>query len=51
MEITLDELLNSEQEFAPGVENFTMDSPAPVLADADGKYPVPEPGIKKDREY
>jgi predicted dehydrogenase len=51
VEITLDEMLNSQQEFAPGIENFTMDSPAPVKADADGKYPVPEPGIKKDREY
>jgi predicted dehydrogenase len=51
MEVTLDELIKSDHEFAPGVENFTMDSPAPVKADADGKYPVPEPGIKKDREY
>ena len=22
-----------------------------VVADKDGKYPVPEPGIKKKREY
>jgi len=29
----------------------TADSPAPVQADAEGKYPWPEPGIKKDREY
>ena len=25
--------------------------PAPLQLGADGKYPVPEPGLKKDREY
>ena len=50
-EITYEQLLNSEQEFAPDADKLTMDSPSPVLADADGKYPVPMPGIKKDREY
>jgi len=30
---------------------LTFDSAAPVLADANGKYPIPEPGIKRDREY
>ena len=49
--VTLDEMMNCPHEFAPQVNEFTMDSPAPLLADADGKYPVPEPGIKKDREY
>ena len=49
-EITYDEMLNSEKEYAPGIENWTMDSPPPVVADADGKYPVPMPGIKKE-EY
>jgi hypothetical protein len=50
-EITFEQMLNSEHEFAPGADKFTMDSPPPVVADADGKYPVPMPGIKKDREY
>ena len=50
-EITLDEILNSEQEFAPGVEKFTMDSPAPVQARPDGTYPVPMPGLVTNREY
>ncbi len=50
-EIKLADLLNSEQVYAPGVENFTMDSPAPVQADADGVYPVPRPGLVTDREY
>jgi predicted dehydrogenase len=50
-EITYDEMLNHEHEYAPGIENWTMDSPPPVKSDADGKYPVPMPGVKKDREF
>jgi hypothetical protein len=38
-------------EYAPGADKFTMDSPAPVVADANGLYPVPQPGIKTKREY
>jgi hypothetical protein len=30
-------MLNCEHEFAPEVDKFTNDSPAPLLADADGK--------------
>ncbi|MDG2124624.1 MAG: gfo/Idh/MocA family oxidoreductase, partial [Verrucomicrobiales bacterium] len=50
-EVTFDQILNSDHEFAPDIENLTEDGPAPVVADADGKYAVPEPGVKKDREY
>ena len=49
--ITYDDALAWEHEFAPDVDKLTMDSPAPLLADADGKYPVPQPGITKKREY
>jgi hypothetical protein len=49
--ITYDDMLNCEHEFAPAVDKLAMDSPAPLLLGADGKYPVPEPGVKKDREY
>jgi len=28
-----------------------MESPPPVLADANGLYPVPMPGLKKEREF
>jgi predicted dehydrogenase len=49
--ITRDQILNGDHEFAPEVDKLTMDSPAPVRADADGKYPVPEPGRKRNREY
>jgi predicted dehydrogenase len=49
--ITFDQMLNSPHEFAPDVDKLTLDGPAPLNLGADGKYPVPEPGIKKDREY
>lgn len=50
-EITLDEMLQCEHEMAPGVDKLIMDSPAPLLADASGRYPVPQPGIVTAREY
>lgn len=50
-EITYDEMLNHPHEYAPDIDKWTMDSPPPVLADAQGLYPVPMPGLKKDREY
>jgi hypothetical protein len=49
--ITYEQMLNCPHEMAPDVDKFTMDSPAPVRANAEGKYPVPQPGILKDREY
>lgn len=49
--VKLEDILNCPHEFAPDVDKLTMDSPAPLQADKDGKYPVPMPGIKKDREY
>jgi predicted dehydrogenase len=49
--ITYDQMLELDHEFAPGVDNLTMDSPAPLPAGPDGKYPVPMPGITKAREY
>jgi predicted dehydrogenase len=50
-EITYEQMLNCEHEFAPNVDKLTKDSPAPLLARADGKYPVPMPGIVTKREY
>jgi hypothetical protein len=49
--ITFDQMLNSDHEMAPGVDKFTMDSPPPLKADDEGRYPVPMPGIEKHREY
>jgi predicted dehydrogenase len=50
-EITYDDMLDCEHEFAPNLDTLTMDSPAPLVASADGKYPVPRPGITNKREY
>jgi hypothetical protein len=41
--ITWDEALASDFQFCKSVE-FTDQSPAPVRADAQGRYPVPVPG-------
>jgi hypothetical protein len=49
--ITYDQMLNCPHEFAPNVDKLTLDGPAPLVADKDGKYPIPRPGIIKDREY
>lgn len=43
--LTWDEALASDVELAPGLENIRdLDSPAPVLPDATGRYPIPVPG-------
>ncbi|MCR9291624.1 MAG: Gfo/Idh/MocA family oxidoreductase [bacterium] len=49
--ITLEDFMEVEHEFAPGLENLTLDSEAPVTANEDGKYPVPMPGLTTNREY
>ena len=50
-EITYDQILNCDHEMAPGLGKLTMDSPAPLQPGPDGRYPVPQPGITKQREY
>jgi len=50
-EITYEQILNSDHEMAPGLDKLTMDSPAPLRPNSEGRYPIPEPGIVKDREY
>ena len=50
-EITYEQMLECKHEFAPDVDKFTDDSPAPLRAGPDGKYPVPQPGVVRDREY
>ena len=49
--ITYEDMLNCPHEFAPEVDKLTMQSEAPLKTGTDGKYPVPEPGVKRDREY
>jgi predicted dehydrogenase len=51
--VTREDILNCGHEFAPDVDKLTMESPAPIQAGADGKYPIPQPGDpkKKKREF
>lgn len=49
--VTYDQMLNHEHELGGELDKLTKDSPAPLLPGADGKYPVPQPGIKTKREY
>jgi predicted dehydrogenase len=49
--ITYDDILNCEHEFAPTVDQLTFAGSAPLTADANGRYPIPMPGIITDREY
>jgi predicted dehydrogenase len=49
--ITFDTMLNSQDEFAPGVDKLTMDSPAPLQVGPGGQYPAPQPGRFRDREF
>lgn len=43
-EIRLDDALKSEFQFVTGLETLCETSPAPLQADAQGRYPVPIPG-------
>jgi len=49
--ITYDAMLNCAHEFSPLSDQLTLESDSPVMPFDDGSYPVPEPGIKTDREY
>jgi hypothetical protein len=50
-EVTYDDILNGDHEMAPGLDKLNADSEAPLKADAQGRYPIPEPGRKGMREY
>lgn len=45
--ITWEDALSSPIELAPGLENLTWESDAPVMPDAEGRYPIAMPGSKK----
>ncbi len=47
-EVLWDEVFRSPLELAPGLESITsLDQPAPVLPDAQGRYPIAMPGVTK----
>lgn len=45
--VTFQEMLDSPEDFTAGVEHLTLESSAPIVADAEGRYPVPNPGRSK----
>lgn len=49
--ISYDDALNWGHELAPDVDKLNYDSKAPVIADASGNYPWPQPGLNKKSEY
>ncbi len=49
--VTFDDMLSCEHELGPDIDQLAMDSNSPLMPDANGRYPVPEPGIKTSREY
>ncbi|NQT41370.1 MAG: Gfo/Idh/MocA family oxidoreductase [Planctomycetes bacterium] len=49
--VTYDEALACDHEFAPDVDKLTADGPPPLAPNTDGTYPIPMPGIQKNREY
>ena len=50
-EITFEQMLNHPIEYAPNADKLTMDSPSPLMPNSSGKYPIPQPGILKNKEY
>lgn len=45
-EITWGQVLSSDRVLAPRIETYTLDTRPPVVADADGRYPVAMPGAE-----
>lgn len=48
---TYEEALNSDQDLGGEVDKLVMDGPAPIRADAKGKYPIPQPGRTGKKEF
>jgi len=55
--VTYDDALNHEHELGVNkdtgvsVDKLTLDGPSPLVANADGRYPIPMPGITTKREF
>ena len=45
--VTYEEMLNCPDDLTAGVDSLTAESPPLVVADAEGRYPVPMPGKYK----
>jgi predicted dehydrogenase len=42
--ITWDQIMSSKFQFCSDIDHLNLDSPAPIQADSQGRYPVPIPG-------
>lgn len=49
--VTYDQMLNHDHDLATDADKLTLDGPSPLKPGADGKYPIPRPGIETKREY
>ncbi|HWD20794.1 MAG TPA: Gfo/Idh/MocA family oxidoreductase [Verrucomicrobiae bacterium] len=49
--VRFEDALNATPEYAPTVAELTLQTPAPVMPDADGRYPVPQPGVVTHADY
>mgnify|MGYP003732046685 CR=1 FL=1 len=49
--VTYDQMLSCDHEFAPDLDKLAADGPPPLKPNANGVYPVPMPGIVRNREY
>ncbi len=50
-QVTRQQMLDCEHEFAPDIDKLTLTSDAPIRLGADGKYAFPNPGVNRAREY
>ncbi len=49
--VTYDQMLYSDNEYAPDIESMNYESIPPVVPFKDGTYPYPEPGKKGMKEW
>jgi len=47
--ITWDEAMGSNFQFCPDIDTMDYDTTPPVVPDAEGRYPVPIPGVGSER--
>lgn len=50
-EVTWEQAINSDHEFGANVDKLDYSVPSPLMPEAGGRYPVPQPGVKTTREY